>query len=385
MADKKRVGKWDGGFIYESTDKRRTYVIRRRINSKLYEVSTRCTSSTAATEQLRRFEANPENYEPGGTVRVDALFLDDTLVVAFLAWSRDRKKNTPGWVNNQSNQLIWWGKVLAGKDLRRLSLETDIVLPLDRAPGRPHKIEVIKALYAWLVLERRSLKPAEDPTFRTLKVPQATPEQWTRVKAFEPIEYQTIRRALEVGVPNSPYPCSFEGCGRARYCQGLCVPHYRQKQRGRELTPVHVPGSQWVDLLDILAATGWHVTELERFAARGTIVRIVGRGPVLESPLAKAGTPLRTEVSEEVASVAERVLKHGSFSRTRFDKAIKEARERTNTEVTAGTFRHSVATWAINAGSSPAEVSAFLNHKSERTTRRFYATHAVPTKIPTLK
>jgi hypothetical protein len=29
-------------------------------------------------------------------------------------------------------------------------------------------------------------------------------------------------------------------------------------------------------------------------------------------------------------------------------------------------------------------VSSFLNHKSPRTTRKFYATHAVPAKVPTL-
>ena len=51
---------------------------------------------------------------------------------------------------------------------------------------------------------------------------------------------------------------------------------------------------------------------------------------------------------------------------------------------TPGRFRHSVATWAINEGADPATVAAFLNHKSPRTTMRFYATHAVPKKVPTL-
>ncbi|WP_162159651.1 tyrosine-type recombinase/integrase [Cystobacter fuscus] len=50
---------------------------------------------------------------------------------------------------------------------------------------------------------------------------------------------------------------------------------------------------------------------------------------------------------------------------------------------TQGRFRHSVATWAIEKRADPASVAAFLNHKSPVTTRRFYATRAVPAKIPT--
>ncbi len=39
---------------------------------------------------------------------------------------------------------------------------------------------------------------------------------------------------------------------------------------------------------------------------------------------------------------------------------------------------------AVNAGADPAIVSVLLGHKSPRTTRRFYATHASQAKVPTL-
>jgi len=52
--------------------------------------------------------------------------------------------------------------------------------------------------------------------------------------------------------------------------------------------------------------------------------------------------------------------------------------------VTAGSFRHTVATEAIEKGAPPEQVSAFLGHKSPQTTKRFYATLAVAPKIPTL-
>ncbi len=41
--------------------------------------------------------------------------------------------------------------------------------------------------------------------------------------------------------------------------------------------------------------------------------------------------------------------------------------------------RHSVA---VNAG--PAQARGFLGHKSPRTEKRLYGTHAAPPKIPTL-
>jgi integrase len=49
-----------------------------------------------------------------------------------------------------------------------------------------------------------------------------------------------------------------------------------------------------------------------------------------------------------------------------------------------GQLRHSVATWAIDAGADPSAVSAFLGHRSTKTTRKFYARHASPAKVPTL-
>ena len=51
---------------------------------------------------------------------------------------------------------------------------------------------------------------------------------------------------------------------------------------------------------------------------------------------------------------------------------------------TPGRLRHSIATHAINQGADMAAVASFLNHKSPRTTKRFYATLAGVAKVPTL-
>jgi integrase len=387
MGERNSVGAWDGGYIRKDARGRRVYIICKRVDGRLYEVSTRCTSSAAAEEQWRRFQANPAAYEPGGTARADALELDEKLITLFLAWSRDEQRNSRTWVGSQRRMLVkFWLPALAGKDLRRLTLEGDVLPALDGAKARAHKIAVLKVLFTWLTTVRRLLKPSEDPTFRALKVPQARPEQWKRVKSFSQAEYLKIRERLVVAAPaRSGRPCSFIGCTRPRFAKELCAGHYQQRRKGWHLEPLHNPGEAWPDLLDCLAATGWHVNELVRFARAGEIIRIEGRGPVLESPSSKSGEPLRTEVSEDVATIAERVLRRGAFSRSRFDAAVREAARAAGVRVRTGTFRHAVATWAINKGTSAAAVSAFLVHKSERTTRRFYATHGVPAKVPTLK
>jgi integrase len=51
---------------------------------------------------------------------------------------------------------------------------------------------------------------------------------------------------------------------------------------------------------------------------------------------------------------------------------------------TPGRFRHSIATWAFEAGADPFAVSAFLGHKSPSTTKKFYAALATVPKVPTL-
>ncbi len=131
----------------------------------------------------------------------------------------------------------------------------------------------------------------------------------------------------------------------------------------------------------MLGGTGWHLTELERFAKGGRVdkhPRLKGR--VLLCPHTKGGAPLRTAVTADVAAAATRLLERGYLRGDELNRAIK----RTGAKFNPGSMRHSVATWAINSGADPAAVAAFLGHKSPATTRKFYATHAVPLKVPTM-
>jgi integrase len=338
------VETWEGGFVRTDAKGRKVYVIRRMINGKSYKVSTRAGNIRAAMEQLKRFEADPEGYNPAGAPHEAPIYLDAPLAEEFLVWNRDVKKNSREWLEKQQRYLAWWADQLKGLDLRKLSLVDHIKPALKGSGNGPHRIAVLKSVYSWLRKEKHLLSVNEDPTFQTLVVPQARPEQWKRDKVIPREHYLLAREHL--------------------------APH-------------------WRDGMDVQAGTGWHVTELIRFAKEGSVEPYRGDAEgvsgVLVCPQTKSGEPLRTAVSAGVLEAGKRLLERGTFGREKYGMAVISACKAAGIPpFTPGRFRHSVATWAIEKGADPASVAAFLNHKSPSTTRRFYATHAVPAKIPTL-
>lgn len=337
---------WEGGYVWRDRKGRDHFWIKRRVDGHRFELNTYCTTLKAAMEQLKRFEADPEGFSPSGSPTGDALHLGDDLRDTFLDWSEHTKRNSHAWVNRQRNYLTWWQTRLEGLDLRRVSLVDHINPALaDAAGARGLRIAVLKAFYAWLRKVEHRLSVAQDPTFQTLTVPQSRPEQWKRLKAIPKAHYEKVRAKL----------------------------------------PAH-----WRDPLDIQAGTGWHITEVQRFAKSGSVeayprAKSKGIGGVLVCPQTKGGEMLKTAVSANVFAAGKRLLERGSLSKEKYGMAVVAACAAARVpKFTPGQFRHSVATWAINNGADPAQVAAFLNHKSPRTTKKFYATHAVPTKVPTL-
>lgn len=337
MPDTSRT--WDGGYISKDSKGRDVYVIRRQIDGKRFEVSTRCHTSGAAHVQLKRFESDPSRYSPRGTDHEDAVILTKELTTAFLKWSLDVKGNTKKWVGDQRRAMSWWGAKLGQVDLRRLT-DRQLVKALDGAPGRKQRIATIKVFYAWLINERHELERTQDPTIG-IAVPQSQPEQWTTNKVIPREDYLKVAGHLS---------------------------------------------QHWRDAIDVLAGTGWHVSELVRFARGGAVEKHPqSERSVVVCPLTKGGAVLKTEVSDPVAGAAGRLRKKGGFSDRMLYTALAKASEDAGVDlITPGRFRHSVATWAINSGAAPAAVAAFLGHRSQQTTKKFYATHAVPAKVPTL-
>lgn len=342
---------WEGGYVTKDRRGRDTYYIRKQIAGVRYDVSTRCHTLKGAMEQLKRFEADPEGYAPtaasAGSSTKGPVFLDEALALEFLTWSRDVQKNTPRWVNEQRNYLAWWADQLRGRNLRRISLTEHILPALEGAKARGPRIAVLKRLYSYLRKVKHVLELDEDPTFQRLAVPQSRPEQWKRVKA---------------------------------------IPRENLELARQHLTDTYRDG------LDVLAGTGWHVTELVRFVRDGATEAPPPQGQagasevagVLVCPQTKGGNMLRVAVSATVLGAGQRLLERGEFSRKNFALALKDACRTAGIPLfTPGQMRHSIATYAINNGADMAAVASFLNHKSPRTTARYYATHATPAKIPT--
>lgn len=350
---------WSGGFIRIDQDGSKVFVIRRMINGKRYKVSTRCHDEASAVEQLRRFEADPEGYFVAANPYYAPLYLDADLTTKFLKWSKEAKKNSEVWLRQQQRHLAWWAEKLEGLDLRagkgakRVSLKEHLLPLLDGVSNREQRIRVLKTLYSWLRTVRHECDPAQDPTLDVLSAAQVQPEQWRVPKVVPQAHYEAVRERL---------------------------------------------AAAWQDRLDVLAATGWHCSELMRFAKSGRIERYHGPqsgiAGVLLCPQTKAGSPLRTAVSDRGLAAAEGVLEAGAFRYESFNDAVGVACDVAKVVINGkrskvprfspGQFRHSVATWAMENGADPAAIASFLNHKSSATTKKFYATLATPAKVPTI-
>ena len=351
-------GTWEGGYWRADARGRRVYVIRKMVAGKRYTISTRARSEPAAVAQLRRFEADPEDYDPKGHVRPDPIYLDVPLAKDFLIWSLKPKKeggrgNTPRWVHDQKMYLDWWAERLHGVDLRRVDYEKHIAAAMEGAKSQRQRGATLLALYRFLRKER-SLDLAQDPVHGRL--------------TFGEPEAEQVRRSKVVPAEHID----------------LVIEH---------LT------SPWREVLLLQSGTAWHVTEVMRFAASGTIeplpknVSQDGVAGVLVCPRHKSGDSIRTRVSAPVIEAAKKLRDHGSFSRDWYFRAVRSACaavERPDGGVgipafTPGMIRASIATHAVNAGIDPSAVASYLGHRTKRTTERFYSTLASVKKIPTIR
>src|SRR6266446_1356975 len=152
-------------------------------------------------------------------MHAEPLPLDEALRDRFCNWSLVEQQNSTRYVAELRAGLEWWRPRLAGVDLRELSITRHVLPELDRLQrGRRPRIVALKVLCSWLHRERHEL---EHNPLAALKLPQSRPEQWRRRKV---VPRQVLDATLD------------------------------------ELEP------KWRDAVTVLCGTGWHVTELARFA-----------------------------------------------------------------------------------------------------------------------
>lgn len=341
MALNRKGGKWPGGYISLGDDGRPLYVIEKMVRGQRFHVSTGAHDFIEAGKQLERFWAAPSAYQAQDVSAAQlrgALYLTSELVLEYRDWMLSRASPaTRRHANEMAHRLADWTEDLAGVDIRRASLRDHLKPAVERrATSRQHRIIALKGFCAWLRREKGLLTSAEDASL-DLAVPQAVPEKHHRRKAVALKDVRAVLLNLR-----GPYR----------------------------------------DCLLLLAATGWHVSELERFV-RDDEARVAdGAGAVLGvlQVRHKSGETTRTPVVDaKVLAAAHRLRERREVPR-KLNAAIYAACDKAKVaRFSPGVMRHSVATWAIEAGQSPDQVAEALGHKSKSTTLKFYADVAVPT------
>ncbi|ACL64633.1 integrase family protein [Anaeromyxobacter dehalogenans 2CP-1] len=253
--------------------------------------------------------------------------LNDIWVEEYLA-DCGRRGIDPQSINTKRRHLAEWNRRIGPQ---RITLPV-LNKAVKRLGGARNKVATIKAYFTWLRQQGR-VRRQDDPTLDLAK-PSAPPCEWDRL------------------VP---------------------IDHHRKVVA--ELEP------RWGDLLVVLSGTGWHLSELLRFARSGSI-----DGNVLVCPRHKSGEPHRTMVSDAVLGAAQRSRERGGFSPSLLYRTVAATCDRLCIpRFGVGGYRHTVATNAVRSGASPEEVAHFLGHKGSYMVKAIYAKVAVPKKIPTLQ
>lgn len=344
----RKGGKWEGGYVSMGKGGRETFVIERRVRTKRFHVATRATSRRAALKQLERFEADPSNYRPEGEA-LGEVRITKELVLQFADFLEKEKGNTPKYCKETSNRLADWIEDIGHLDLRHLSLRDHLRPALKQRGGARHRIITIKSFMTWMRREKHLVRTAEDVTL-DLPVPQPPPAKHKKRKA---VAWQNVAEAAK-----------------------------------------HLDGA-YLDVLQLLVATGMHVTELERFIRRDDSALVVPLKKTLSqmgkrvlgvlATKHKSGATTRTPLTMRMHVEAAQRLRAAGVMPRKLNAALKAACDAAEVpRFTAGVMRHSVATWAIEKGATPEVVAEFLGHRDKRTTLRFYADVSVPTNaIPT--
>lgn len=326
---RKKVPGWPG-YIRDGV-----WIIEKRVGGKKFHVSTRATSSKAAHAQLERFEADPNSFNPAGTHRPDALVLDKPLIDAFSAWHRQQVSGV--WADDVKRALQRWANHLQGADLRNLSLVDDLKPFIAGGPSKPLRVASIKVLFRWLRTEKGLITRAQDVTLDFITPP------------FKPRKDTGESKAIEFD--------------RLAAVAPLLAPHVR-------------------DVLELLAATGWHISEVRRFAAP-EIGRFRYRDAA-DKPevLATIGTRHKVGgrwhftalVAQAHVDAALRIRERGKVvDRTILRRHLKRACELARVKpFNMGDMRASVLTWLRLAGVPPETAMAYVGHASVETQNRFY-------------
>jgi integrase len=338
--------KWLGGYVREGT-RGAVFIIERVINGTSFHVSTRCKTERAALRELERFEQDPSSYRP----MVRAVRPDNECVVTpqrlidFETYQLNVRKVVPKYAADAQRRMKKWMHFFAGRDIRNVTLRELTGHLTEDESDRTGRIVALKAFTKWL---RRSgsLKRSEDPTL-DLEVPRAKPAKLSRRKA---VSVEFVRAA---------------------------VPKLDK----------HV-----ADLVQVMAATGLHMSEVRRFAwGEGGLhepnekQRAAGVLAFFSVRHKTGGLHVVAITDTDALKAAQAIQQRGRIaSEAKVWRDLKAADAGFN----VGSLRHSHATWLYEAGVSLPDVAKQLGHRDQRTTDDFYVHMGATAKVlpvPTLR
>jgi hypothetical protein len=169
------TGKWKGGRTYRTQEGRTVYVLRKMVQGKHYEITLEARNEMEAEAELALFLRGPGAYqtrsEAARTQNDAAVYLDAETVGRFLEYLQGQGR-TARYVRDVGTYLAAWAEALAGRNLRRLTLQ-EVLRELARhKTARKNRITALKSFTAWLREVEAVLPVAEDCTL-ALKVPLA--------------------------------------------------------------------------------------------------------------------------------------------------------------------------------------------------------------------
>jgi hypothetical protein len=364
MAKRRSGKKWAGGYVRTTSDGRSVWYIHKRVGGVRWKKALSVANEDQALVELAGFLKNPRAYceDVALPAADEPLLLDGKLVKAYLAHaaaprSENGRENGRKWLKAKGKMLAWWTSVLVDAngrplDLRRVELARHVLPALETVKGKRHRREAIKALYAWLAAIGR-IRPSEDPVAR-LPVGQG------RVAQTQSGKDKRVPREHILKVINH-----------------LLI--------GEE--------SRYGHALGVSAVTGWHVTEVERFVQRGTIIEPVplalqepGAVAILSTPH-KSGKQHYTKVGKDGLFAAKELLAgRRGFSVKWYVEAVKVACRALELPLFSPAWmRHTNATHAVEQrGVSDLDAGKFLGHADGNMVHQVYGVLRTPPKVPTI-
>lgn len=335
---------WLGGFVRQTVRGKRIYVIEKRIHGVLFKVSTRCHTEKAALSELARFEMDPTLYVPGG---IASLRMSADLVLEYREWQITERGNTHEWAHTSANMLKEWMLAFGDLDLRRLTAQRVRETLTRWRTSRPARVTVLKGFFTWLRKERGLLKHHEDP-MPDVRIPER--------KSARPVGGE------QSGARDVPFDV-------------VCRVYRALREDVR-------------DVLQMMAGTGMHLAEAQRFATGGAIRKDPSGqalGVLVVWHKRKEKAVCAVTHAEQLAA-AERVRAKGfMLSRNTLwglmRRANADAGIPDDQRLNFGDMRHCVSTWAVELGEDIRNVARAFNHESEAMLRQHYVRHAVPRAI----